>query len=136
MRTRASVRSSYNRNLKCFLTTGILLSLATLFALPAHAWEVNKTTMYFLRDEVAGKWCGYRSKDAWTSHARRAVSTMMGYVEVVGGVPEVNVRQQDSTAEWLVDDTYHFDAEGRIMKLKRIIVYFSDDERKETSYRI
>ena len=96
---------------------------------------MKNSTIYFL-PIVAGEWCGYRSKEEWKAHASKVVWPLMGYFEKTSAGVQVNLRQQDSTSDWLVDDKYTLDSTGQITELRRTIFYFSDDERKETTYLI
>jgi hypothetical protein len=107
----------------------VVLFLSSVFGQPTR----TTATVYFLRDDSHGRWCGYRSESQLRDEARPlGGSPVVGEVDYVNGrVSAVRVSQTDETGDWVVNDEYVVGGNGKLERLKRTINIFPEDHSEE-----
>jgi hypothetical protein len=96
----------------------------------------NQVT-YILHDDSQNRWCGYSSKERWTTEFREVEADTLGYVErSQGRISQINLRETAITGDWVVDDTYTVSATEQLIELNRTVSYFSENEQRRQRFSI
>ena len=114
----------------------LVLSYSALLWCQGPGTRPTGGPLYLLFDESRSEWCGYRDIAEWTRHSRIAVSTILVIIRSPDAPGEIGVQQRTPTGDWIVDDRYTIDRASNLTGLTRMLVYFSEDARKESVYRI
>jgi hypothetical protein len=118
--------------LRALFSAALCLSL-TIGCVSAYPGkdDVAGSTVYFLRDDLHERWCGYSSESRFQKQVQSVVARFAGGADFSDDrILMLHISETDESGDWAVYDVYTFDAEGKLHRLERTMYIMGIKEQQ------